>query len=477
MNLMDNPDFLITKYFNTDNSIVSKTIDEIKKELYALGIMMKYYEESSLILVYHKYDMPVKSDLQRETRSLIIDSKTYKVLAYTGEVPFVNKEGLQLAISQQYCSYGDATESYEGTLLTLFNHNNKWNLSTRRCLDSKDSKFNSEKSHFQLFEEVLCAAGYGSYDHFTSQLDINFSYYFVLIHHEGKNIIDYTYKFGENYKVVCLISIKDENQVEMTDYRTSLKFYNNNIIMPTVVSFNDFDAINKNVDYTKYPQTEGVIIKAYNLKMKKYNIVKLQTLLYQFYNATNNESNMLKGLLYLYQADQLSNYLPKNADYAKLINMQNTCESYDMIGAIDSVFKVCSSELFELFKMLWNIKTGSHQNKDLYDAIPKEYKDILFKIRGIYKKKKSDYTRNKHTNPELNYLNSHIKINDIYNLLKNIDIDELYALIRVRKVMFMQDKISNNMLNSVSNRSDKIHLKLCAIFSHKLFPNVSNIPL
>ena len=77
----------------------------------------------------------------------------------------------------------------------------------------------------------------------------------------------------------------------------------------------------------------------------------------------------------------------KITNYCKIINPLNTSESYDTIGTVDAVFKVCTSELFEPFKIL-DIKTGKHKNTKLYDKLSKDYKDVLFGIRGIYFKKK-----------------------------------------------------------------------------------------
>ena len=39
---------------------------------------------------------------------------------------------------------------YEGTHIVVFNHNNKWFISTRKCLDARDSKWNGI-SHYDMF--------------------------------------------------------------------------------------------------------------------------------------------------------------------------------------------------------------------------------------------------------------------------------------------------------------------------------------
>ena len=74
------------------------------------------------------------------------------------------------------------TKCYEGTLLSLF-FKDKWFLSTRRCLNSNDSVWgNDEKSHYSMFMDVLNNSGFESFESFTSLLNKDNCYYFVLIH-------------------------------------------------------------------------------------------------------------------------------------------------------------------------------------------------------------------------------------------------------------------------------------------------------
>ena len=83
---------------------------------------------------------------------------------------------------------------------------------------------------------------------------------------------------------------------------------------------------------------------------------------------------------------------------------------------INIIFKICSSEIFQLFKSIYDINTGNIINKNYnYNSLPKEYKYILYKIRGIiFKNKKS------------------LKINDIYILLKRIPTIYFISLLKVR---------------------------------------------
>ena len=170
----------------------------------------------------------------------------------------------------------------------------------------------------------------------------------------------------------------------------------------------------------------------------------------------------------------------------------NIQESYDTVGIIDSVFKVCTSELYELFKMLWDIKTGKQLDTEIYKILPKEYKTVLYNIRGIYYKKKYDNNKSSTSHDDFNTLKlkhndskSNLKLNtkdlqikDIYQYLKKgLDTDKLEQYLRVRKLMYNWIKVDSEneclkKFSKINLKCDKVHLKLIAIFCNKLFPNV-----
>merc|ERR1712224_547588 len=93
----------------------------------------------------------------------------------------------------------------------------------------------------------------------------------------------------------------------------------------------------------------------------------------------------------LYQKDLLKQHIEYFEENRKIYNPMFVEPPYDTIGVIDALFKVVTSELFELFKMLWNVKVSKHKNKDIYNLLSQEYTTILFKIRGIYFTKKEAY--------------------------------------------------------------------------------------
>jgi len=483
---MNNPLFLITSILESNQN----NLEELRKKLFERGVLTKDYVDDGLMLLYHKFDSPVTNELERECRSLVIDRSTLKIKSYSCETPRANREGMEYLVAH-------STESqiinpcYEGTYLSVFNHNSKWYVSTRRCLDSQESVFNPVQkqqpmSHYEMFDEVLKKAGYSDFNDFSSKLDPSNSYYFVLIHHHNKHIIDYTNQFGNDYGRICLTTVRDSNMKELDIYSELVAFASydgsGTIFVPEKMeSYESFANLNKTIKYNESPESEGVVIRVWDSQMNKYHLIKLQTINYQFAQVLGSDRNIFKGLVYLYQNDKLVDYFsqnPNTQNIKKIVNPLNTSESYDTVGTVDAVFKVCTSELFELFKVLWSLKTGQQQNKELYELLPKEYRDIMYSIRGLYYKKKASLmNKDKETVTVNDIKNTHLKIGDIYNYLKSLSTETFVAFLRMRKLMFnwVKSESGNQQLvefGTISNHCDKVHVKLCAIFTNKLYPNI-----
>jgi len=462
---MSLPIFFINEYLNKYHKL-----EELRKELFKKNILTKDYIEEGLFLIYHKYNNLQSTDLERECRSIIIDRNTKQILSYSCEAPLMNTEAMEYLLLNP-SENQTITKCYEGTLLSVF-FKDKWYVSTRRCLNSKESVWGAEqKSHYDMFMEVLNDSGYLTFDDFSNKLNQNLCYYFVLIHHQNKNLVVY----GPNYRKLALAFVRNiNNQTEIDLYSDNILTEINNIIdsnifiSEKIANLEIFDNLNKKDQFCLPPTTEGIIIKLFDKNQNKNKLLKLQTFSYQFAKSIGSEKNMYMGLIHLYQKDKLIDYFAENNNnnLKKIINPLNLHESYDSIGAIDALFKVCTSELFELFKLLWDIKTGKHLQDSLYKFLPKEYKDILFGIRGLYFKKKMESIK---TNKIV-----YLQIKDIYQYVKNIPTENFCAFNKMRKLMYNWSKINSNLsdFNKISAKCDKIHFKLAAIYCNKLFPNI-----
>jgi len=467
---MSNPIFYINKLIND-----FPELDILKTELYKQNILFKDYVDENLFLVYHKFDQKSITLLDRECRSIVIDRNNKQIVSFSCETPIINTEGLDyLLLNQQ--DEKIITKCYEGTLLSVFYYGSKWYVSTRRCLNSNESVWNINKSHFNMFMEVLNNSSYETLDSFTDKLNKDYCYYFVLIHHENNNIVDYESEFGKEYKKLLLIFVREkETQKEVDLYNSTfeLQILDDNIFLSEKInSLEEFDSLNKKEQFTLPPKNEGIIIKCFDNNINRYRLIKLQTMNYQFAKSIGSENNIFMGLIHLFQNNKLNEYISQLPNLKKIVNPLNICESFDTIGIIDALFKVCTCELFELFKILYNIKNGKHLNNTLYKLLPKEYKDVMFNIRGIYFKKKAKLIGKKVEQSEIKEY--YLQLKDIYKFLKNMLTENFCALLKMRRLMFNWSKINTEVseFSKISFKCDKIHFKLASIYLNKLFPNI-----
>jgi hypothetical protein len=433
---METPKLLI-------NSLISNnSLEDLKSELYKSGILCKDYDDNNLLLVYHKYNTPIKNDLAKECRSLIINKLTKKIISYSCETPSFNVDPLlNLYYFEQ--SKNDngynyiITECYDGTVLSVFFHENKWFVSTRRCLDSKDSIIN-DVSHYKLFEDIILSDKYNDLSDFYNELDKDKSYYFVLIHHLNKNVIDYSYIFSNNYKKLCLVSVRDSNLNEINLYEKSFNF-NNNIFITELLTTIKNDLIL----YNHLPTKEGIIFKIWNNSTWKYNLIKYQYKNYEFHNAIGSKThNMYKGLIYLYQKDELLKYIKYNPIF-------NSIESYNTLEVINSTFKVLTSEILQLFKLVC-------KNLSINKLLPSEYKNVIYILRITHS------------------IENRLTIGYIYKYLKYLPFNVLLNLLATRHRLFTtSDSSETNLVlcdefKYISYYCSNKELELCNLLIKKI---------
>ena len=121
-----------------------------------------------------------------------------------------------------------------------------------------------------MFMEVLNGMDINLED-FYKNLNPSNQYYFILIHHENKNVVDYTEELGENYKKLAIAIVRDENHEEINLYQKNLEetlpglhnlIQSGKIILPKI--FDDLSTLD--TDNTKGfinipPLMEGLIMK------------------------------------------------------------------------------------------------------------------------------------------------------------------------------------------------------------------------
>jgi hypothetical protein len=192
----------------------------------------KFFDDSGLTLLHNTYkriDVDHFQALYDEARSVVLD-----LAAPAGKnvvVTFAQNIPRRMTIGQykQSMEPGDScTLSYEGTVITVYHHNDKWFFGTSTCPTVDSSRyFHPTKTHGAMFDEAIarvmkteapCAEkGILSGDlrnQFAERLDKTKAYAFLLVHHENKHIMDYTEEFGAEYAEILQISTRDRETLE-----------------------------------------------------------------------------------------------------------------------------------------------------------------------------------------------------------------------------------------------------------------------
>ncbi len=444
---------LITQ-LSTNNGGQQITFENLKNELsrkdnnnnFVYNINIKDYDNLAIIY-YNDTDHNHSSNstspstkpetirqLEQNCRSCILEKSTLKFIAsqfnrivYNDDAKDILKNAEWNKVLIQKC--------YEGTVILLFNYNNTWYVSTRRCLKAEDSVWIKNKSYRDMFDEAI--AGKFTFD----ELNKDYCYHFVLVHHKNRNIVNYSYISKEKeYKDVYHIMTTKKYTLEEVDYVINDKvntckqeqFDNLDKVLEKLEQINSQDKQQHRIT------AEGYIIRAYTGELKKspFVVLKLQTEIYQhLVKLKPNNSNIHQGYLELYQKDKLAEYLPYFTKY-----------SNDIIKRINVAMKTVAKELLDVYHC-----TRQKKNPHVYNLLSETYKKILYGLHGLYiSSRKQDFQpQQQQPQPQTQAGDNNkepasksINVHDVYHYLKTISSYELRQLFFERMSLLDKDGVT-----------------------------------
>ena len=132
---------------------------------------LEYKKYGNIAIFKYKKEAKYGNNLQRNSRGVIVDLQKNKLIcsSFTGSLDF---EQFIKNVDIKNCVI---EENIEGTLINLYYYNNIWKLSTKFSINADETKFRSDKTFRQLFDSIIDINS-------LKNLDINFTYSFVLIH-------------------------------------------------------------------------------------------------------------------------------------------------------------------------------------------------------------------------------------------------------------------------------------------------------
>ncbi len=349
------------------------TYEEFKSKLTELhGSVLGLKENDDLFILYSnnfETDQDPNS-IEFNCKSLIFDKKLLTPIVTQYNNVLYNEKALAF-INNANWSNMTVQKCYEGTLIIVFNHNNKWYTSTRRCFDANESTWIKGNSYGQLFAEATSK-------NFTfDDLNPDFCYHFILVHHKNKNIVSYS-NLGDEYSDVYHILTTEKytmNEVEFViqNVKTIPEENFNNIdeMLGQLHNYNCNDVNQQTISL------EGYVIRCYTGEVhnSQFITLKLQTKLYETLTKYKpNNSNIYQCFLELYQINKLTSFIPF---------FIKQCGQNENSGTIINTIHFSMKNLATEFKTLY-FQTRKKNNTDMYTALPSSYKKLLFEIHGIF---------------------------------------------------------------------------------------------
>jgi len=372
--------------------------NESNEQVYRLGIK----ENDGLLMVYYN-ELPeqmvenTKYELENSCKSIIFDAKTLSPIGSQFNKIIYNTEATDLLNNTDWSNIVVQT-CYEGTMILVYHFNDKWYISTRRCIDASSSIWVRGMSYSTMFMDTI----EGKFK--LEDLDTNYCYHFVLVHNMNKNIVSYP-EFPENYKEIFHVLTTEKHTLNEVKYRINdnVKYIKEESFASFMDMQNALSAINTDNTTTKVITCEGYVLRVYQNSEHTgpFKILKFQTDIYQeLMKIKPNNSNIHQSFLELYQKDKLIKYLPYFSNNGKAV-----------VNRIHSSLFTIATEVLNIYHA-----TRSKKNTSLYEILPKQYKHVLYKLHGMYIANKVD--------GKAEYINVHV----VRKLLKELDPKDLRQL-------------------------------------------------
>ena len=342
--------------FISDNGI--SNFEDLKSLLSIEPYFIKVKEDNVLTNLALLHNEVGKSDFNnkivRICNGIIIDKSTLKIVCYTlekceeddkvsGELDFEND------IYTQNC--------VEGALMRLFNYNNEWIVSTKKCINSSNSKWISPKSFFQLFLEAFPSFMNEKLD----ELNKNYCYSFILSHPEN-NIMN-----KGAPPLLYHILTRDMNTLD--EVRVDIQIPTLNTCLTTK---DDFGSLEKMYDYYKVDKNmscEGFML--IDSKGRRHKILKDLTKYIR--NLWGNNNNRFFRYLELRKDLNLLNEYLFYFAYDKPLFMNYEC-----------IVSQLAHNIFGVYMNKFIKKTSND--------VPFFYKKIIYNIHGDFLKTREQIT-------------------------------------------------------------------------------------
>lgn len=379
----------ITKYDNLKNILENEPFFlKIKED--------KTYPNLFLICGQNNSNYSLK--IVNECNGIILDKNTLSIVCYTFDKcleqnsinPALNIEPGNLFFEPVY----------EGTLIRVYFHENKWMVSTKKCIDPSKSNWISNRSFMELFNDAISIQNPNILAHLNSE----YCYSFILMHPENNIIIK------SHYAQLFHISTRD--------MRTFVEI---NVDIPLIPHIErnlfsmSFDELNNYIENDKNLDIEGYMLIDTNYNRQKFK-KKFFNYVRDLWGNTNNR--FFRYVELRQNIEKLNEYLcyfsnDKTAFNQFELNISQMAQEilyyYSEKHVNKNVIKLpyyYAKFIYKLHGDFINTKVFTEYNKVMYELWILEPKKLCFMynlwIKSTYNKTENEITIDNNIASEIN---------------------------------------------------------------------------
>jgi hypothetical protein len=335
-------------------------------------IFIKNYDKD-LTLYSHKKCSNDSEMLIKKNRGSVYNKDCKLVAPSFGYTQELNEEKDLDEIKKIFedCKNKIFMKSYEGTLVRLYNYNEKWYISTHRKLDAFKSRWSSSSSFGHIFVKGLVDSLGKKYNEenqekvfekFVSTLDKNSIYFFILCSNKDNKVLT---EIDSNIQKVLDIGM-------IYNYRDDKYYYTVNedisLEKPEIYKFNSYKDIIEHVKNCNYKETQGLFVIDDN---------------FNTYKVVNNKYKELSD-------KKIAEYKLKYG-YLRVRNNEEDNNKYNEENKQHNMFfKDIESSIFELAKKLFLLYKRRYIKKEMFYT-SKEIHNVL---KNCHRWHKDDYKQN-----------------------------------------------------------------------------------
>ncbi len=371
----------------------SHSLEELKEEY---GI--KYNEfENLVIFSYSQIDSPKTAPIVRMARGIVLEKDTWNIVSY----PFYRFFNFEEVLEERNKFNWDnavSTEKVDGSLISLFQYNNKWYIATRSMIGGENRITSNLYSFKDLFNMAIAPL---NEDEFYKEISkdwlpnsICFTFELVSPYHQIVTPYSNTklYLIGARYLGEDTDNLKKYQELQFKDVYNSFSDKLKDIILcPKIVSlvdengkfrgFEEMKALSENLNATD----EGFVVVDYSTidsdsmsfprtKVKNSSYVALHHLRSSIEGEDEGMSyHKILNIIFKNEDDEFLAVLPQYKDiFDKIRNKFELFADYMNRITLDSKFK-------EYIKLSKNANTKI-ENQKAFALYIKDYnyKDIFF---------------------------------------------------------------------------------------------------